>query len=156
MFEPGKDVGPRDLHPALKPAALKSISVKSIFGGVAICSAAAVILCLLLNEGRETRLAAPAMCLLVVIVTTIYLGRLAGIIGAAAASCVLAVFLYSPYGTLYVEEHAARMMLNFFLIGAIVVTFLVPRHAGGDGAANPRPRRISKKFAPILRRKDVD
>jgi len=155
MFGSGKDARPRDLHPALTQSALKSISVKSIFGGVAICSAAAVVLCLLLDQSKEARLAAPAMCLLVVIVTSIYLGRLAGILGAAVASCVLAVFLYSPYGTLYIEEHAARMMLNFFLVGAVVVTFLVPRRPD-DGAAKPHPGRASNKFAPILRRKDVE
>lgn len=156
MFGSGRDAKPRDLHPALKSSVLKSISLKSIFAGVAICSAAAVILCLILDEGRETRLAAPAVCLLVVIVTTIYLGRLAGILGAAAASCVLAIFLYSPVGTLYVEEHAARMMLNLFLIGAVAVTLLVPRLRGRDSAGRPRPRRVANKFAPILKRKDVD
>ena len=154
MPGPGKDAKSRDLHTALKPAALKSISVKSIFGGVALCSGAAIVFCLLLNEGRETRLAAPAMCLLVVIVTTVYLGRLAGILGAAVASCVLAVFLYSPFGTLYVKEHAARTMLNLFLIGAVAVTLLVPRRSGG--ASKPRPRRVSNEFAPIFKRKDVE
>ena len=156
MLGSGKDAKARDLHAALKPAALKSISLKSIFGGVAICSAAAVVVCLLLNEGRETRLAAPAMCLLVVIVTTIYLGRLAGILGAAAASCVLAVFLYSPFGTLYVQEHAARTMLNLFLIGAVAVTLLVPRRSGGAPASRPRARRDSNKLAPIIKQKDVE
>jgi K+-sensing histidine kinase KdpD len=156
MLGSGKDPKARELHTGLQPAALKSISVKSIFGGVAICSAAAVVVCLLLNEGRETRLAAPAMCLLVVIVTTVYLGRLAGILGAAAASCVLAVFLYSPFGTLYVEEHAARTMLNLFLIGAVAVTLLVPRRSGRAAASKPRPRPVSDRVAPILKREDVE
>ena len=107
------------MRPSLKPVI-----------GVAVCSSAAFLLSQLLNEGRETRLAAPAMCLLVVIVTTIYLGRLAGILGASAASCILAVFLYSPIGSLYVEEHAARIMLNLFLVGAVAVVLLVPRRPG--------------------------
>lgn len=111
--------------------------------GVALCSSAALLLALFLNEGRETRLAAPAMCLLVVIVTTIYFGRLAGILGAAAASCVLAVFLYSPIGSLYVEEHRARTMLNLFLLGAVAVAFLVPRRMGGGSAERPRAKRSS-------------
>lgn len=156
MVGPGKDNKTKDLHPAFKSAALKSISLKSILAGVAICSAAAMFLCLILNEGRESRLAAPAVCLLVVIVTSIYLGRLAGILGAAAASCVLAIFLYSPVGSLYVEEHAARTMLNLFLIGAIAVGLLVPRHPGGDAAAKTRARRAASKGASILKRDNVE
>ena len=112
--------------------------------GVAACTFAAWMLTLFLDGSRETRLVAPAMCLLVVIVTTIYFGRLAGIIGAALASCVLAIFLYSPVGTLYVEEHAARTMLNLFLIGAVVVAFLVPRRGNGEEAE----RRHAKRAAP--------
>ena len=156
MVGSGKESKTKDLHPAFKSAALKSISLKSILAGVAICSAAAVFLCLMLDEGRETRLAAPAMCLLVVIVTTIYLGRLAGILGAAAASCVLAIFLYSPIGTLYVEEHAARTMLNLFLVGAVAVCFLVPRRPGDHAAGKSRARRAASKVAPILKRKNVE
>ena len=120
------------MRPSLKPVI-----------GVAICSSAALLLSQLLNEGKETRLAAPAMCLLVVIVTTIYLGRLAGILGAAAASCILAIFLYSPIGSLYVQEHAARIMLNLFLIGAVTVVLLVPRRAGGDAATKHIVRRAA-------------
>ncbi len=156
MIGSGKDAKARDLPAVLKPGALKSISLKSILGGVAICSTAAVVVCLLLNEGRDTRLAAPAMCLLVVIVTTVYLGRLAGILGAAVASCVLAVFLYSPFGTLYVKEHAARTMLNLFLIGAVAVTLLVPRRSGRAAASKRRSRRDPNPFTPILKRKDVE
>lgn len=129
------------------------ISLKSILGGVAISSAAAVLLCLILDGGRETRLAAPAVCLLVVILTSIYLGRLAGIFGAVAASCILAIFLYSPVGTLYVEEHAARMMLNLFLIAAIGVAWLVPRRSSHEGERRAAPR---KRMAPALKRDQVE
>jgi hypothetical protein len=111
--------------------------------GIAVCASAALVLSLFLDGSRETRLAAPPMCLFVVIVTTIYLGRLAGILGAAAASCVLAVFLYSPFGSLYVEEHAARTMLNLFLIGALAVALLVPPRPGRDTVAKPRSKRGS-------------
>lgn len=129
------------------------MSLKSILGGVAISSAAAMLLCLILDGSRETRLAAPAVCLLVVILTSIYLGRLAGIFGAATASCILAVFLYSPLGTLYVEEHAARMMLNLFLIGAAGVAFLVPRRSGHERGKRLAPR---KRIPPALQRDEVD
>lgn len=126
--------------------------------GVAVCSLAALVLALFLNESRETRLAAPPMCLLVVIVTTIYFGRLAGILGAAAASCVLAVFLYSPFGSLYVEEHAARTMLNLFLVGAAVVAFLVPRRLDQDGAEKPHPKRAATPptIAGLFKRDNVE
>jgi K+-sensing histidine kinase KdpD len=138
-------------------AALKEISVKPILGGVGICTVAALLLCFFLDEGRDLRLAAPAMCLLVVIVTSIYLGRLAGVFGAVAASCVLAVLLYSPFGTLYVEEHAARMMLNFLLIGAVGVALLVPRRPSRNGAARPPRRRDgSRQIPPLLSRHDGD
>jgi K+-sensing histidine kinase KdpD len=108
--------------------------------GIAICSSAARVFALFLDESRETRLAAPPMCLLVVIVTTIYLGRLAGILGAVAASCVLAVYLYSPLGTLYVQEHAARTMLNLFLIAAVAVACLVPSPPERDTAEKSHAR----------------
>jgi K+-sensing histidine kinase KdpD len=111
--------------------------------GIAACASAALVLSLFLDGSRDTRLAAPPMCLLVVIVTTIYLGRLAGVLGAAAASCVLAVFLYSPFGSLYVEEHAARTMLNLFLIGALAVALLVQPLPERDTAAKRRARRGS-------------
>lgn len=134
-------------------AVLRWIALKSVLGGVAICSAAAVLLCLVLDGSRETRLAAPAICLLVVILTSVYLGRLAGILGAAAASCILAVFLYSPFGTLYVEEHAARMMLNLFLIGAAGVALLVPRRSARDAARRPAPH---KRIPPALKGDHVE
>lgn len=129
------------------------IWLRSILAGVAICSATAILLCLILDESRETRLAAPAICLLVVILTSVYLGRLAGIFGAAAASCILALFLYSPVGTLYVEEHAARMMLNLLLIGAVGVALLVPRRSGPDATRRAAPR---KRIPPALKRDQVE
>ena len=157
MLGSGKDEKLRDLHPAPTSAALKSVPVKSIFAGVVLCGAAAVFLCLFMDQGRESRLAAPAMCLLVVIVTAIYLGRLAGIFGAATASCILAMFMYSPFGSLYVEEHAARMMLNLLLVGAVAVTLLVPRRPVSDRAAKSRIRRISSnKIAQFLKRDSGD
>ena len=126
--------------------------------GIAVCSSAALVLSVFLVGSKDTRLAAPPMCLLVVIVTTIYLGRLAGILGAAAASCVLAVFLYSPFGSLYVEEHAARTMLNLFLIGALAVALLVPPLPSRETAAKPRSTGSSrsKTLPSSLRRNDVD
>lgn len=132
-------------------------SLKPVLG-VAVCSSAALVLSLFLDGSKDTRLAAPPMCLFVVIVTTIYLGRLAGILGAAAASCVLAVFLYSPIGSLYVEEHAARTMLNLFLIGALAVALLVPPHSGRDKGPKPRSTDSSrpKTIPPILRRDNLD
>ncbi len=128
------------------------------FIGVVVCSSAALMLALFLNESRETRLAAPAMCLLVVIVTTIYFGRLAGILGAVAASCVLAVFLYSPFGSLYVEEHRARTMLNLFLIGAVAVVFLVPQRPAREGAERPGAKRMApqERIAAFFKRNNVE
>ncbi len=126
--------------------------------GIAMCASAAMVLSVFLDGSRDTRLAAPPMCLLVVIVTTIYLGRMAGILGAAAASCVLAVFLYSPFGNLYVEEHAARTMLNLFLIGALAVALLVPPRNVPDTAAKRLPMRSSRprSIPPLVKRDRVD
>ena len=126
--------------------------------GIAVCASAALVLALFLNESRETRLAAPIMCLMVVIVTTIYFGRSAGILGAAAASCVLAVFLYSPVGSLYVEEHSARTMLNLFLIAAVAVAFLVPRRSGQDNAEKTRPKRAASpaRIAALFKRDNTE
>lgn len=126
--------------------------------GIAVCASAAMVLSLFLDGSRDTRLAAPPMCLLVVIVTTIYLGRLAGVLGAAAASCVLAVFLYSPFRSLYVEEHAARIMLNLFLVGALAVALLVPPLHGRDKGTKSQGIRGSRpKVVPsFLKRNNVE
>jgi hypothetical protein len=91
-------------------------------------------------------------------VTTIYFGRMAGILGAAAASIVLAVFLYSPMGSLYVEEHAARTMLNLFLMGAVAVVFLVPRRRGREVAEKPPAKRAAPpaRIAALFKRDNVE
>ena len=126
--------------------------------GVVVCTLAAVLLTMFLNGSREMRLAAPPMCLLVVIVTTIYFGRWAGILGAISASCVLAVFLYSPIGTLYVEERAARTMLNLFLIGALAVAFLVRRRPSREDGETPRVKRAAPpaRIAGLFKRNNVE
>jgi hypothetical protein len=71
---------------------------------VAICGGTALLLSFLLRDGGDVRYAAPALCLLVVIVVSVYFGRVAGIYGSVAANLTLAFALYLPLGGLYIQE----------------------------------------------------
>ena len=81
----------------------------------------AVFLSFLLNDGGEVKLAAPVLCLLVLIPTSFYFGRLAGFIGSIAAGITLALLLFPPVGSLDIQEPAARVVMTLSQIVAMAV-----------------------------------
>ena len=96
--------------------------------GVLVCWGVAAFLTFFLDDSGELRLAAPVICLLVLIPTATYCGRVAGLIGSVGASMLLAMRLYSPYGSLAIDDPAARVMMTVCQVSAVVVVMIAPRY----------------------------
>lgn len=101
------------------------VTLKNIAGTV-VCAATAFSLTLFLRDGATIRLAAPAICIQVVIITALFWGRMSALIGAIIAGMTFALFLYPPYGHLWIHDPAERVMLTVFEIAALCVVRLTP------------------------------
>jgi len=108
--------------------------------GIGLCAGLAVLLSLLLNDSGEIRLAAPALCCLAAIPTSVYWGRVAGIIGSLAASFTLVVLLFPPVGSLEVQDSSARAILLLSQLGAIGAAMIAPHHSGPQLTSKSRVR----------------
>ena len=94
------------------------------FAGILLCVCSAVLLSLVLNDDPEIRLIAPLICLFVVIATSFLWGRMAAILGGAAASLTFSALLFPPLGSLRVSDPGDRTVLILFQLSAIGVSFL--------------------------------
>jgi K+-sensing histidine kinase KdpD len=103
------------------------------FAGIAVCAVTAVALTFFLRDGGTIRLAAPALSLQVVIVTALCWGRLPALIGAVIAGMAFALWLYPPYGSLWVHDPFERVVLTIFQLTALGITRLSPRAMPPDG-----------------------
>lgn len=101
--------------------------------GVSVCAVTAVVLTFFLRDGGSIRLAAPALSLQVVIVTALCWGRLPALIGAVIAGMAFALWLYPPYGSIWVHDPFERVVLTVFQLAALCVTRLSPRAMPPDG-----------------------
>ena len=101
------------------------ITLKNL-AGTAVCAATALSLTLFLRDGATIRLAAPAICIQVVIITALFWGRLSAFIGAIIAGMTFALWLYPPYGHLWVHDPAERVTLTLFEVAALCVVRLSP------------------------------
>lgn len=124
-------------------------TLKSSFG-VVLCTFTAVLLSVLLTDGPEIRLAAPAICLQGVIVTALFCGRLAGLIGSAAAGLTFALWLFPPIGSLVISNPSDRVMLTLFQLTAVLAALLSPAHSSRLGKASRIPVLIYP-FPPPVR-----
>jgi K+-sensing histidine kinase KdpD len=116
--------------------------------GIAACTGLAAFLSILLNDGGEIKLAAPVLCLLVVILTSYYWGRLSGLIGSLAATLTLALMLFPPLGSLRVQEPTARMVLILSQLCAIGVVLISSHRSDHDLTSKCQPPRPAS-IAPI-------
>jgi len=96
--------------------------------GITICVSVAVLLSMFLNDSGQARLAAPVLCLLVLIPTSSFFGRLSGFIGSVTASLVLALLLFPPVGSLSVHKPATRTMLILSQLAALVAVISSPQY----------------------------
>jgi K+-sensing histidine kinase KdpD len=94
---------------------------------MAVCPAVAVFLTFFLRGGDTIRLAAPAICLQLVIVTALFLGRVPAMIGAVLAGFTFALLLYPPYGSLWIHDPTERIVITLFQLAALVVALISPR-----------------------------
>ena len=101
------------------------ISLKTL-AGVAVCTATAVVLTLLLRDGATIRLAAPVLCIQTVIIATLFWGRLSALIGAIVAGLTFALWLYPPYGHLWISDPAERITLTLFELAAVCIVCVSP------------------------------
>jgi two-component system sensor histidine kinase KdpD len=94
--------------------------------GLAACSVAASLLIIVLQDGRDVRLAAPAVCLQVVILTALFFGRWPALIGSVLASLTFALFLFPPLGSLAIDDPRERAALTLFQLFSVFVAYLSP------------------------------
>ena len=97
--------------------------------GIAVCTATAGVLTAFLRDGASIRLVAPAICIQAVIVTALFWGRIAALIGAILAGVTFALWLYPPYGHLWIHDPGERVMLTLFEFAAMCVVVISPRSA---------------------------
>jgi K+-sensing histidine kinase KdpD len=132
--------------------------------GVVLCTFTAGLLSVLLIDGPETRLAAPAICLQGVIVTSLFCGRLAGLIGSATAGLTFALWLFPPIGSLVISNPADRMVLTLFQLTAVLAALLSPAHSSRFVKANripvviypPRPSQLRSLERDELQKRAED
>ena len=101
------------------------ITIKTL-AGIAVCAATALSLTMFLRDGTTIRLAAPAICIQAVIITALFWGRTSAFIGAIIAGVTFALWLYPPYGHLWVRDPAERVTLTLFELAALCVVRLTP------------------------------
>ncbi|KAA6465170.1 DUF4118 domain-containing protein [Acidobacteria bacterium AB60] len=99
--------------------------------GIAVCAATAFSLTVFLRDGATIRLAAPAICIQVVIIIALFWGRTSAFIGAIIAGMTFALFLYPPYGHLWIRDPAERVSLTLFELAALCVVLLSPAARSG-------------------------
>jgi K+-sensing histidine kinase KdpD len=91
------------------------------------CSGVALLLCVLMNDGWEFRVAAPMLCLQAVIVVSLLWGRMAGLSGAIGAGITFAIWLFPPLGRLAIRTPEDRVILCLFQLMALAIVLLSPR-----------------------------
>jgi len=101
------------------------ISTKTL-AGIVVCAATAFSLTMYLRDGTTIRLAAPAICIQAVVITALFWGRTSAFLGAIIAGFTFALFLYPPYGHLWVTDPAERITLTLFELAALCVVRLSP------------------------------
>jgi K+-sensing histidine kinase KdpD len=118
------------------------VTLKNI-AGTAVCAATALSLTLFLRDGTTIRLAAPVICIQVIIITALFSGRLSALIGAILAGVTFALLLYPPYGHLWIHDPAERITLTLFELAALCVVRLSPPD---HPRATPRKNRSLWEF----------
>jgi|HubBroStandDraft_6_1064221.scaffolds.fasta_scaffold36984_3 K+-sensing histidine kinase KdpD len=108
--------------------------------GISACAGVAVLLSMFLGDSTDARLVAPSICLQVVIAATLYWGRMAGLIGAVAATVIFELLLFPPLGRFAVSDPTERAVLISFQLAAIGVVLMSPRSPGSGSLLRTRPR----------------
>jgi K+-sensing histidine kinase KdpD len=94
--------------------------------GVALCTITAALVSACLQDARDARLAGPVICLQAVIVTLLWCGRVAGIIGTVSACVVLAICLFPPLGSFAIHDPVDGVALTLFGVASVACAALVP------------------------------
>lgn len=87
-----------------------------------------------MNDDADVRLAAPFLCLFVVIMTAFLWGRLEAILGGAAANVTFCIFLFPPVGSLRLSDPKERVAAIAFQLIAIGAAFLAPAKLTVEGS----------------------
>lgn len=105
--------------------------------GLVVCTALAIVLSLLLRK-TTLRGFVPYGFLVVIVATAKVWGRLAGVLGTAAAALAFSFLLYSPVGSWIVNDDIARANL-----GWMVLTGMMSSHFFGKSSASQDMMRSS-------------
>jgi len=106
---------------------------------ITLCAGIAGFLCLLLSD-VSARWIAPLLFLLATIPIAHLWGTKAGIIGAAVANLIFAVFLFPPIGSLAVRGATDRIILISFQLCAIGVAYLSGVEPAWSEVSSSAPR----------------
>lgn len=125
--------------------------------GIAACAGVAVLLSKFLGDNADARLAAPAICLQVVIAATLYWGRMAGLVGAVAATVIFELLLFPPLGRFAVNDPTERAVLIFFQLAAIGIVLMSPgsSRAGSLLRTRPRHKPSGASIRQLIRQRDL-
>jgi K+-sensing histidine kinase KdpD len=88
-----------------------------------VISVAVAALFILTARGTHRSLMAPIVFLAVIIVCARYFGVVAGILGSVITTLLFAVFLFSPYGSLRVQDSQALLNLGLLLFAGIALSY---------------------------------
>ena len=91
------------------------------------CVATAALLSAYLKDGENVRFVAPVICLQVVILVSLYWGRVTGLVGSVLSSLIFAIYLFPPHG-IAIQDGTERAMLIMLIGGTLIVAAFVPRN----------------------------
>jgi K+-sensing histidine kinase KdpD len=100
----------------------KRVAVRNTAIGSAICTAAAVIVTLLLRNVHDTD-SLPLLFLIVVGLVAHRFGTSSGILGLVIGGCVFATFLFPPIGHIAIAGESARTNLVMMLLFGLAIAY---------------------------------
>jgi len=99
-------------------------------GGVLIASGAAYGLARLF-AGHHLKVFLPLWFVAVLVALAVRYGIMVGIAGSLLSAAIFATTLFSPVGSLWISDHAARQNLAWMVLGGVALSYLL---APGDSA----------------------
>lgn len=103
--------------------------------GIVVCAWSAALLSLVFH-GRQGKLLAPILLLVVVAMVAIRCGVVAGVVGSITAALIFAVYLYQPLGTPLISNNDARANLSWLVLGGLAFSYLLGQSSGGRERPN--------------------
>ncbi len=92
--------------------------------GVTVCLLLAVAASYIFSAHPEKVFVPIGFVVVLVLASALY-GPMAGILGSVISALVFARLLYSPVGSINIENHAARQSLSWMILGGVAIPYLL-------------------------------